>query len=88
MVQTGQSLEFTHFVVATVEGIIFAAAREGKRIKNFIIDVKTGGTRQQVNSHFEELPRETAEYIRSKAALWYDRVPTFYTTRLNIGIGE
>ena len=84
MVQTGQSLEFTHFVVATVEGIIFVAARQGARIRNFIIDVKSGRARQQVNSHFEELPQDAAEYIRARAALWYDRVPTFYTTKLNI----
>ena len=84
MVQAGQNLEFTHFVVATVEGIIFVAARQGARIRNFIIDVKNGGARQQVNSHFEDLPEEAAEYIRSRAALLYDRVPTFYTTRLNI----
>ena len=84
MVRITPTLEFTHFVVATVEGIIFAAARDGKRIRNFIIDVKTGGAHQQVNSHFEELPRDTAEYIRSRAALCYDRVPTFYTTALNL----
>ena len=80
----GKQLEFTHFVVATVEGIIFAAARDGERIRNFIIDIKGGATRQQVNSHFEDLTGEAAQIIRSKAAQYYDRVPTFYTTTLNI----
>jgi len=78
-----ESLEFNHFVVASNEGIIFASARCNGKVENFLIDINGNWVKQQVRSHFEELPNELANTIKIKASLAYGRVPIYRVPTFN-----
>ncbi len=75
--QSTESLEFTHFVVAKAEGVIFASARCNGKIENFLIDTEGAWVKQQVSSHFEYLPQEIGERISNQAKLCYGRIPIY-----------
>ena len=75
-------LKFTHFVVSSSERVIFAVAREGERVRNFILG--KGWAKQQVNSHFEYLPAEVAIAVIQQAEQYLGRVPTYQTKTLRI----
>ncbi|MBW1933257.1 MAG: hypothetical protein JRI56_09665 [Deltaproteobacteria bacterium] len=75
-------LRFTHFVVGTYDRITLAVAREGEKIRNFILGA--GWVKQQVNSHFEYLPTETAIAVRQRAEQYLDKVPIYRTKTLAI----
>ena len=83
LIQT-EELVFTHFVVATFDRVIFACARIGERIENFLIDIDGKWVKQQVNSHFEALPTETAWDICREAEANYGKVPLYRTKRLEV----
>ena len=78
-----ENLEFNHFVVANSEGVIFASARRNGRVENFLIDINGKWVKQQVRSHFEELPSEIANDIRIKASLAYGRAPIYRVPTFN-----
>ena len=77
-----KNLEFTHFVVARFEKIIFASAKEGKRIRNFILDTGGKWAKYQTNGHFEYLPKEFAWEIAKIAQDYYTKVPVYHTKTL------
>ena len=78
-----EDLEFSHFVVANSEGIIFASARRNGRVENFLIDIDGKFVKEQVRSHFEDLPAEIADSIRNKANLAYGRAPIYRVPTFN-----
>ena len=80
--ETIKNLRFTHFVTASFERVIFAAARDGKRIRNFVFGINGGWAKEQVNSHFEYLPGELAVKIIQLAEQFYGRVPNYRTRTL------
>ena len=75
-------LKFTHFVVAKIDGSIFASARdEANRIYNFLISSQTGTVSQQVNNSFRPLDQERADFIRRKAERSYGKLPVYRVPR-------
>ena len=71
------SIKFTHFVVDS-QGVIFASGRDAhNKIANFIVNTQTGTVLAQVNSHFEPVTSEWAEYIRKRVEEYQGLVPTY-----------
>ena len=73
--QEVRNLRFSHFVVSTSDGTIFASARDNNNsIHNFLI-TRYGDVKYQVNDHFEPLNQEDAYKVRRRAQRYYSRVP-------------
>ena len=79
-----EGLEFSHFVVASSEGLIFASARQDGRVVNFLIDIDGKWVKQQVRRHFEYLPSNLADHIKEKADLGYGKIPTYRAKTLDL----
>jgi hypothetical protein len=70
-------IAFNHFVVDKA-GVIFASGRDaGNRIYNFIINSNTGNILEQVNSHFEGIDGEWAEYVKRRVEQYKGIAPTY-----------
>jgi hypothetical protein len=77
MATTKTELEFRHFVVDKW-GVIFASARDkNNKVYNFIINGNSGTVMEQINSHFECITGERAEYVKKTAAHYYGVLPTY-----------
>ena len=79
-----EGLEFSHFVVVSADGLIFASARQEGKVINFLIDIDGKWVKQQVRGHFEYLPGRLAAHIREKASLGYGRIPIYRAKTLDL----
>ncbi len=83
MVQLIEQLIFSHFVVAKVDGTIFASARDNdNKIHNFLI-TRYGDVKRQINNHFELLEADYAELVREQAQSYYSIRPIYRIPRLD-----
>jgi hypothetical protein len=81
MCKNFEELVFTHFVIATAEGIIFGSAREeGGHIHNFLI--RDGTVQVQEGDDWHELDPEFADIVRRRAQLVYGEKPVYRTRTL------
>ncbi len=79
MLRTISNLIFSHFVVATTDGTIFASARDkDNKVHNFLI-TRYGDVKEQVRSSFEPVSGEVAERIRQRAQSYYSVIPVYKT---------
>jgi hypothetical protein len=69
-------LKFRHFVIDR-EGVIFASAKDGERVANFLINPLTGNVLTQSSQRFEALSKECADEIRRKAEQSYNLIPIY-----------
>ena len=73
-------LQFSHFVVATIQGLVFASARDASnRVHNYLISKKNGSIREQIRSNFEPISGEYANYIKERVEEGFGILPTFRT---------
>jgi hypothetical protein len=75
MRKINKELKFRHFIIDR-KGTIFVSARDAdNKVYNFLITHTS--IMQQVNSHFEFVNDELAEYIRRKVESCYGIVPIY-----------
>ena len=81
LINNPESLQFSHFIMATDEGLIFVSVRDqDNKIYNFIIDQKTGRVSQQVKRNFEEVKdQRIATYIKEGIKEYFGILPTYHT---------
>ena len=81
MCRNYRELEIKH-CIATVDGTIFASAREHGHIYNFLI--RDGRVSTQNYEHWVEIGPELAEIIRERVDAAYEHIPTYRTSELAI----
>jgi hypothetical protein len=67
------------------QGMVFVSAKDvNGEIYNFIVNSQNGTVSIQINSHFEPLLENLAEYIRKKVEQFYDVVPTYRVREIKV----